>query len=124
MSVTDTHLVRAEPVTEHGVLRWFITFGSIGLWLVHIGAEAALVGYSDHHRWVLWVMNGLTIVLAALALLTTLLSWHTVRRHDHDESHMSPQGRTVFVGWLGVFIGAVNVLLIVVEGIYIVVLNG
>jgi hypothetical protein len=33
-------------------------------------------------------------------------------------------GRTVFLGWLGVGIGALNLLLIVYEGLLIAVLHG
>ncbi len=111
-------------VTDEGPKLWLITFGTIGLWLIHVGTEISLAGYSGTHHRVEWVMNALTFLLAALAALTTFAAWRVVGRHPQDEGHVSPDGRTAFLGWLGVFIGIVDVVLIVLEGVYLVVLRG
>jgi hypothetical protein len=111
-------------VTDNGPMLWLITFGTIGLWIVHVGAEISLAGYSRTHHWVAWVMNGLTFALAALAAFTTFAAWRIVRRHPQDEGHVSPDGRTAFLGWMGVFIGTADVVLIVLEGIYLVAIRG
>lgn len=111
-------------ITDGGPKLWLITFGSIGLWLIHVGSEISLAGYSSTHHGVEWVMDALTIALAALAVLTTLAAWRLVERQRQPENHVSPDGRTAFVGWMGVFIGACDVVLIVVEGIFLVALRG
>ncbi|MEP7045887.1 MAG: hypothetical protein ABI949_04360 [Ilumatobacteraceae bacterium] len=89
-----------------------------------MGAEISLAGYSRTHHSVEWVMDGLTIALAALAALTTLAAWRVVARQRQPEDDMSPHGRIAFVGWMGVFIGVCDVVLIVVEGIYLVAIHG
>lgn len=103
---------------------WIVTFGTIVLWVVHVGVEISLAGYSHAHPWVHWVMNSLTVVLALVAVLATFASWRIVGRHKQDESHVSPDGRTAFLGWIGVFIGTCDVTLIVLEGLYLVTIHG
>jgi hypothetical protein len=103
---------------------WWIIFGSIALWLAHVGSEVSLVRYSTTHHGIKWLMNGLTVGLLALSGSATFVAWRIAAAHRADESHVSPEGRTVFLGWLGVFVAAVNSVLILVEGIYLVALHG
>jgi hypothetical protein len=64
-------------------------------------------------------MHGLTVVLAAATLAALLLSARVAVRASAAEGHDSPAGRTAFLGWLGVFVNGSNLVLIIVEGIYI-----
>ncbi len=121
---SPTHTPSAEVIDDQGVLLWVVTFGTIVLWLIHVAVEISLAGYSRAHPSVHWVMDGLTVVLALAAGLVTFASWRIVRRHQQDESHVSPHGRTAFLGWMGVFIGACDVALIVLEGVYLVTIHG
>lgn len=116
----------SSPITvpDEGPMLWLITFGTIGLWLVHVGTEISLAGYGRTHHRVEWVMIGLTFALAALAAFTTFAAWRIVGRHPQDEGHVSPDGRIAFLGWMGVFIGTADVVLIVLEGIYLVAIRG
>ena len=119
-----THAERERDQRDQGPVLWAVTFGTIVLWLVHVAVEISLAGYARSHPRVHWVMHGLTVLLALLAGLVTLASWRIVGRHRRDESELSPTGRTTFLGWMGVFIGACDLALIVVEGIYLASIHG
>ncbi len=109
---------------DTGAMIWIVTYGTIVLWLIHVGVEISLAGHGRGRPWVPWVMNGLTVALALFSVLATWAAWRIVGRHQQDESHLSPDGRTAFLGWMGVFIGSCDVALIVVEGVYLVALHG
>jgi hypothetical protein len=112
--------VRPAP---SGPLVWAATFGSIVAWMVHLTAEAALVPAREAHPDVVWLMHGLTVVLALVVLAGMRVSWTLARLGGDREADGDPAGRTVFLGWLGLGIGALNLLLIVYEGFLIVVLD-
>ena len=117
MSATTT---RPAP---SGALVWFATFGSIVTWMVHLTAEAALVPAREQRPGVVWVMHALTVLLALLVLAGMKVSWDLTRASG-EEGEGTPAGRTVFLGWLGLGIGALNLLLIVYEGVLIAILTG
>lgn len=118
---TDAAAVRPAP---SGPVLWYATVGSIATWMVHLIAEASLVPLHEQHGWVVWVMHGVTVALAALVLLGMWISWSYTRVGSRsEESVPTPVGRTVFLGYLGLVIGALDLLLIVYEGSMIVVLR-
>ncbi len=108
-------IVTTRPAPSGPVL-WFATFGSIVTWMVHIGSEASLVPLREAHHSVVWVMHGITIVLAVVVLAGMRISWSYAHVGTDDESSPTPVGRTVFLGLLGLVIGALSLLLIVYEG--------
>ena len=71
----------------------------------------------------MWVMHGLTVVLAGAVLLGIWYCWWLTKLSTDSESSGSPGGRTVFLGWVGVLVGALNLLLIVYEGVLVGVWN-
>lgn len=101
---------------------WLVSLSGIAFWTVHVFVEISLVPYSRHHHWVVWWMHGLTVLLAAATLTALLMSRRILKRAGSGEAHASPLGRTAFFGWFGVFNNAANLVLIVLEGIYIAVL--
>ena len=83
---TPTHPHVAAAANDTGVTLWVTAFGTIALWLIHVGTEISLAGYSRTHHWATWLMDALTIVLAAAAVLTTLAAWRITDRQQRDES--------------------------------------
>jgi hypothetical protein len=63
-------------------------------------------------------MHGLTVALALVCLGCGALAWRHARLKNGDDSG-STKANLRFLGQLGVAIAAVNLLLIVVEGIYV-----
>jgi hypothetical protein len=113
---------RQRPAPSSWIV-WWAAFGSILLWMVHLVSEAALVAVRGQHPDVMWVMHGLTMVLAGAVLIGMWYCWSLTKLSTDSESVGSPGGRTVFIGWLGVLIGALNLLLIVYEGVLVGVWN-
>jgi hypothetical protein len=111
----------ARPAPS-GALMWWTTFGSIFLWMIHLTAEAALVPLHERHASAAWLMHGLTVVLALAVIAGMWISWGYTRVGER-EGRATPAGRTVFLGWLGLGMGAFNLLLIVYEGMLIVALH-
>ncbi len=116
----------AEMAAPSGPWLWTITFGSIAVWIVHLTAEACLAAVRERHGSVVWLMHGLTVVLTRWSP-PECFCWRLAHRSPldtfDDEGLGSPAGRTVFLGWLGFAIGALNLLLIVVEGSFIAALS-
>ena len=106
-----------------GPVLWFATFGSIVTWVIHLGAEASLVPLREAHSSVIWVMHGLTIALALTVLVGMRISWSYAHIGGDDESLPTQAGRTVFLGWLVLVIGALDLLLIVYEGLLIALID-
>lgn len=122
MTLVDP-VLRHEPDGPPGLVLWGVTLGGIAAWTVHVLAAASIVPYAENHGWAFWVVHALTIALAAFTLVLTVWSVHIARTASTAESRLSPAGRTAFVGWLGAAMNAANLLLIVVEGIFVAVLH-
>jgi hypothetical protein len=105
---------------------WVAVLGGIVFWMVHLTAEAALVGAACHHSSVKWVMHLLTVAtavatLAAMAVCLRMVHW--ARHVDGGEDSPTVPGRTLFLGLFGLITGAASLLLIVLEGAYVVFFN-
>lgn len=120
--MSDQRRAALQPAPSGPVL-WFATIGSIATWMVHLVSEAALVPLRERHGWVVWVMHANTVALALVVLAGMSISWTYTRLGDDDESMATPAGRTVFLGYVGLVIGALNLVLIVYEGSLVVFLR-
>lgn len=102
-----------------GVLVWFALLGSIGAWTIHLMFLTSFVRFTctsgDH----VWAMHLATLVTLAMCAVAMLLSWRLVRAGGDDASE---RGWLPFLGRLGLLVGAINVALIAVEGLYVFVL--
>ena len=92
-------------------------------WVVHLTALASLVELSRSSTAALWAMHGFTVAMAAVCVGVIVLGRRTGRRCTVPEDHGTPAGRTAFLGWLAVVVGATNLLLIVFEGSYVVLID-
>jgi hypothetical protein len=108
-----------------GLRRWFAVLGPIALWLAHIGALAALATASCTDGVALAAMHVITGITALGTLLAMWWSLAMVRRAGPiGEAEPTPQGRERFLGLFGLATGAVNLVLILWEGSYVLVIDG
>jgi hypothetical protein len=97
---------------------WFPILGPLAAWAVHLVAESALVRSAQQHDWVIWVMHGLSVVLGAVAVAGIVVAYGLTRAGDHvdtGERSGSAESRSAFLGWLGLYAAAFNLLLIAGE---------
>jgi hypothetical protein len=98
---------------------WSVALAGIAIWVVHLTAEAALVGLAERHHEAIYLMHALTVVLTLVTVGCVLLCLRLARHAARPEAEWSTGGRTAFIGWFGVVTGIASVVLIVVEGTYI-----
>jgi len=102
---------------------WFPVFGSIPAWAVHLLALSALTRYSCNVPSTRWTLHAITAVTLLMAGAATAMAGRMVRAGGDETSPEGP-GRLAFLGRLGLIIGATDVLLIVLEEVYVLGLAG
>jgi hypothetical protein len=110
-------------ISQHDHRRWLVTVWypivvPLAAWAVHLVAEASLVRSAQKYDWVVWLMHGISVVLAAVAASGIVVAWHLIRTGDRpleSEQSGSPEGRAAFLGWLGLTAASFNLALILAE---------
>ena len=97
---------------------------SIGAWAVHLFALTSLARLDEQHHGVVWIMHAITVVCLIPCVAALGVGWVSLRPTRTTEGEGSPIGRTVFLAWMTIVIAAFNVVLIVVEAAYVVLLGG
>ena len=118
---TVERLESASPL-QRGLLVWYPAVGSIGAWIVHLVALASAARWAEdtHHMWVLHI---LTAVCAAATVIALLLAHRlTVAARGASDEALEDAGQLLFLGHLGLLVGAINLALILLEGLYVVVI--
>ena len=100
---------------------WYALLGGIGAWTIHLLVLVSIVRFTCNTHGYLWVMHLTTAVTLAMTAAAMLLAGRLLREGEQDEGTAGE--RTRFLGRLGLVIGAVNFLLIALEGLYVVVLG-
>jgi hypothetical protein len=117
----------------HGPLLWFALVGGLAAWIAHVGIEITLAAVSHGRPNVIALMNAATVATALVAILSMVAGFAVVRsagwRPGHDEAIgasdvATTSARIYFLGWFAVAMGAINLVLIVAEGLYVVYLPG
>ena len=115
----QTHIV-----PEGGLKVWFAVLGSIAAWLVHLSFVSSFVQYTCNVSGVVWVQHLVTAITAGITLWAMALSLQMVREAGAtDEEAGTPAGRTRFLGLLGLLFGAIDLLLILAEGFYVILVH-
>jgi hypothetical protein len=108
------------PDVAHHPLRWTIVWLPIALWTLHLTVSAAVVHFTCSQpgwRWTLYAVTG----AAGLPVLVTIgLSVIVVRQTaGTDADGVTEDDQIAFLGRVGVFVGVINLVLIVAEGILV-----
>jgi hypothetical protein len=105
-----------------GPVRWLIVSAPVAIWMVHLVASAAVVQFATTHdmwTWVLYVITPLCVV-PILVCMAASRALQTAAGDDPEGG--SENSQLAFIGELGVYLGAFNLLLVVAEGVMVPVL--
>jgi hypothetical protein len=120
MSDQMTRPAPEAATTRTAVTLVLATSLTVAAWLIHLSALASLAGEARHSTPALVAMNLITVVTGLVcAAVIGLGAWHVHLLGSTGEGEGSPAGRTVFLAWLAVILGATNLLLILFEGSYV-----
>ena len=100
----------AQTTVASARAAWYAVVAPIVAWLVHLSAEASLVQHTCNSSGTQWPMHAVTAVCVAVTLSAMAVAF---RMAQH------PSGPWRFLGLLGVILGAANLVLILLEGSYI-----
>lgn len=103
------------PLPTRLVRLWYAAFAGIPAWAIHLVTTAALAREACLSPRTTWLMHGITAVCALATVAAIGLSW-SLARLDRPE-------RLRFLGRLGLLVGAINLLLILAEGAYVVLVR-
>lgn len=117
--------VRLREFPHRGIAVWYALVAPVLAWTAHLVVLACLVGYSYEADGVTLWMHVTTAVTLAATFLALFLAWRMIRHaSETDESDPSTEGRTRFLGEMAMLIGIINLMLIVLEEVYLDVLHG
>jgi hypothetical protein len=104
--------------------KWIAVLAPIALWAVHLTTNSALSRAACRDHAYTWVQHGVTAVTAVAVLACMALSLQLVRTTaGASEADGTPAGETMFIGLMGLLVGAVNLALILLEGSYVVFIH-
>jgi hypothetical protein len=116
--------IESAGAVRRGITVWYAAFGSIGAWMVHLVFEASMVRWTaDVHGWA-WTLHAATGLCVLATLVALALAWRLrALAGDADESDAADAGQLRFLANLGLLVGAIDLALIVLEGVYAAVLH-
>jgi hypothetical protein len=111
--------LRAHP--RRGPLPWIAVCTGIAMWTVHLVAGAALAPNVCSDNAAYDAINVLTVVTALVTVGAMIVCWQMMRRHD--TTALAGGGHVRFLGVLGLLVNAINLLLILLEGGFVVAIH-
>jgi hypothetical protein len=99
---------------------WYALLGGIGAWTIHLLMLTSFVRFTCNADDYVWVLHLTTAVTLAMTVAAMALSQRLVRQSRGEGVEAD---RTRFIGQLGLVVGAVNLMLIALEGLYVFVLG-
>ncbi|HEY3832957.1 MAG TPA: hypothetical protein VGO03_11745 [Acidimicrobiia bacterium] len=108
----------ASPL-RRGIDVWYAVFGGVIMWTAHFMYLVCAEHWTHlHERW-LWTLDAATVITGIGTIVAMLLSWRLVRAaNGADPSGHDDAGQLTFLGEVGLLVGAINLALIALEGIY------
>lgn len=103
--------LRLRAFPHRGPIVWIALTTGIAMWAIHLVASAALVEPVCKDGSLTWILNALTVGTAAITLGAGVVCVRLVR---------DPSPNTRFLGVLGLLTNAINFMLIVGEGLFII----
>ncbi len=112
-------LSRLSPaIRPGGLMLWVAIVAGVAAWAAHLLLLASLVRWTCNESGSRWVLDVLTLVTALATLVAMWLCLGIIRVAQDDEEAGTPAARTRFLGVFGLMTGAINLILIVLEGSY------
>jgi hypothetical protein len=120
--LTVDEIESAGPL-RRGLLVWYAAFGGIGAWTAHLMFETSAVEWTrDDPRW-RWTLHAVTAACVLATVLAMALALRLRRvANGAKEAGADDAGQLLFLGNLGLLVGAINLALIVLEGAYVLVI--
>ena len=131
---TETRATRERGHTIHypEFVVWAAVFVGIPAWVSHLVFEAAMVHFTDeHHGWE-WTLHAATLATALVTIAGLAVCADLYRRAERERRARPPLTEdddasdialSRFLGMLGVLLGISNLVLILVEGFYVLVVR-
>jgi hypothetical protein len=102
----------------HGIVRiWFPLVAPVAAWTVHILYISSIARFTCTRPTSTWTIHAVTAGCLAVAAVATALSWRLSRQEGTEDADTTG-GRHLFLGRLGLLVGAVNILVIALEELY------
>ena len=98
---------------------WFPLLAPIAAWTVHIVFIASTTRLSCNRAGTEWTMHLVTAVAFTVVGVSMLLSWRLVRIGGDPPDADTTSSRNMFLGRLGLLIGAFNFAVIMLEELYV-----
>ena len=121
---TASEVSRGIPVRHRGIRVAYVFAGSTGAWMAHLFFASSFVQYTCDTPGTRWGQHVATLVCAAIAASAGWVGYRFYREGQPDtEDAGTRRGANHFIGLLGMIFAAVNLLLILAEGSYVVLIH-
>jgi hypothetical protein len=123
---------RAHTLHYPEVVVWSAVVVGIPAWIVHLVFEAAMVRFTDVHPGWEWTLHAATAMTALVTLAGTLVCYDLFRRAERarrddppvaEDDDASDVALSRFLGLLGMLLGITNIVLILAEGSYVILVR-
>jgi len=107
---------------------WLAALIGIPAWIAHLTFLAAMVPYTDEHPGWDWTLHAATaitalVTLAGIAVCFDLWRRAGVTEPDSDTTDLNPSALSRFIGFFGLVTGVTNLVLILAEGSYVILVR-
>ncbi len=113
--------LRLRAFPRRGPLPWIAVCTGIAMWTVHLVAGAALAPNVCNDHAAYDAINVLTVVTALVTVAAMLVCVRMMRYRDTNE--LSGGGHIRFLGVMGLLVNAINLMLILLEGGFVVAIH-
>jgi len=123
MSPSRTTVLRYREPTV-----WIAALIGIPAWIAHLTFVAAMVRFTDIHsqwEWTLHAATAITALVTIAGMAVCFDLWRVAGRSvaDPDTPDVTPPALSRFLGFFGLLVGATNLVLILVEGSYVLLIH-
>ena len=117
--MTTVERIEAASPLRRGIEVWFAAFGGVILWTAHFMYLVVAEHWTYLHAQWRWTLDAATAITGLGTIAAMLLSWRLLRAaNDADPADRNDAGQLRFLGEFGLLVGAINLMLIILEGIY------
>jgi hypothetical protein len=113
--------LRLREFPRRGPLPWIAVTTGIAMWTIHIVAGAALAPNVCNNHAAYDAINVLTVVTSLVTIAAMFVCWRMMR--VDDTVLLQGGGHVRFLGVLGLLVNAINLMLILLEGGFVVAIH-